>query len=116
MDRFDELAAECRNAVKRYVRYKISSKADGDDILQEVWLTAFEQFDRIADKSRFKGYVIGIARNKIRNYYRDRRDDVSFDELPENAQKYVRYIEKEMGCPIEYVSVGAERDAYIKMF
>ena len=40
----------------------------------------------------------------------------SFDDLPENAQKYVRYIEQVVGCPIEYVSVGAERDAYIKMF
>lgn len=83
MSGFEELAAWCRGAVERYVRYKISSKADGDDILQEVWLAAFEQFDRIADKRRFKAYVIGIARNKIRNYYRDRRDDVSFDELPE---------------------------------
>ncbi len=40
----------------------------------------------------------------------------SFDSLPENAQKYVRFIEKAVECPIEYVSVGAERDAYIKMF
>ena len=40
----------------------------------------------------------------------------TFEALPENAQKYVRYIEQVVGCPIEYVSVGAERDAYIKMF
>ena len=38
------------------------------------------------------------------------------EELPENALKYIEYIEKQMNCPIEYVSVGAERDAYIKMF
>lgn len=83
MSGFEELAAGCRGAVERYVRYKISSKADGDDLLQDVWLAAFEQFDRRADKSCFKAYVIGIARNKIRNYYRDRRDDISLDELPE---------------------------------
>ena len=39
-----------------------------------------------------------------------------FEDLPENAQKYVKYIENAVGCPVEYVSVGAERDAYIKMF
>lgn len=38
------------------------------------------------------------------------------EELPENALKYIEYIEKQMECPIEYVSVGAEREAYIKMF
>lgn len=38
------------------------------------------------------------------------------EELPENTLKYIEYIEKQMNCPVEYVSVGAERDAYIKMF
>ena len=28
---------------------------------------------------------------------------------------YVRYIEKEVGCKIRYVSVGAEREAYIEL-
>ncbi|MCR5123078.1 MAG: hypothetical protein K6B74_11730 [Ruminococcus sp.] len=70
MSGFEELAAGCCGAVERYVRYKISSKADGDDILQEVWLAAFEMFDRIADKNRFKAYVIGIARNKVISFYR----------------------------------------------
>ena len=38
------------------------------------------------------------------------------EDLPEKALAYIEYIEKQMNCPIEYVSVGAERDAYIKMF
>lgn len=36
-----------------------------------------------------------------------------FEDLPEAAQKYVLYIEKAVGCPITYVSVGAERDSII---
>ncbi|MBQ2450152.1 MAG: adenylosuccinate synthase [Lachnospiraceae bacterium] len=38
------------------------------------------------------------------------------EELPKEALEYIRYIEKAIGCPIKYVSVGAERDAYITMF
>ena len=37
-------------------------------------------------------------------------------DLPANALKYVRYIEEQMNCPVEYVSVGPEREAYVKMF
>ena len=37
-----------------------------------------------------------------------------WEELPKEAQDYVLYIEKAIGCHITYVSVGAERDAYIK--
>ena len=38
------------------------------------------------------------------------------EDLPENAIKYIRYIEKAVGCKIKYVSVGAERDSYIELF
>ncbi len=38
------------------------------------------------------------------------------DDLPKEALEYIRYIEKAVECPIKYVSVGAERDAYITMF
>lgn len=37
----------------------------------------------------------------------------SFDELPENAKRYIEYIQKVTDCTIKYVSVGAKRDEYI---
>ena len=37
----------------------------------------------------------------------------TWEDLPENARRYVEMIEKAVGCHISYVSVGAERDAYI---
>ena len=40
----------------------------------------------------------------------------SFEELPVNAQKYVKFLEESVGCPVKYVSVGAEREQYIEMF
>ncbi len=39
----------------------------------------------------------------------------SFSDLPMAAQKYVRYLEEAVGCKIGYVSVGADRDQYIRM-
>lgn len=38
------------------------------------------------------------------------------EDLPKEALEYIRYIEKLVDCPVKYVSVGAERDAYITMF
>lgn len=37
----------------------------------------------------------------------------TWDELPKAAQDYVLLIEKAIGCPITYVSVGPERDSII---
>ena len=36
-----------------------------------------------------------------------------WEDLPEAARNYVLYIEKQINCPITYVSVGPERDSYI---
>ena len=38
----------------------------------------------------------------------------TWEELPKAARDYVEYIEQAIGCHIGYVSVGPERDAYIK--
>ncbi|MGI6279921.1 MAG: adenylosuccinate synthase [Acutalibacteraceae bacterium] len=36
-----------------------------------------------------------------------------WNDLPKQAREYVEYIEKAIGCPITYVSVGPERDSII---
>ena len=35
------------------------------------------------------------------------------EELPEAAARYIKFIENAVGCPIKYVSVGAERGDYL---
>ena len=37
------------------------------------------------------------------------------EDLPKEAMEYIRYIERSCECKIRYVSVGAERDAYIEL-
>ncbi len=37
------------------------------------------------------------------------------EDLPEKARNYIQWIEEAVGCPITYVSVGAERDEIIRV-
>ena len=39
----------------------------------------------------------------------------SIEDLPREAIDYIRFIESAVDCPIRYLSVGAEREAYIWM-
>ena len=54
----------------------------------------------------------------ILTYMEGWQQDISavrtWEELPPQARAYVESIEQSIGCPIRYVSVGAERDAYIQ--
>ena len=36
-----------------------------------------------------------------------------YEDLPKAARDYVEFIEKRVGCPITYVSVGPGRDELI---
>ncbi|MBO4927938.1 MAG: adenylosuccinate synthase [Clostridiales bacterium] len=50
-------------------------------------------------------------------YFDGWKTDISgvriWEDLPKAAQEYVLFIEKAIGCPITYVSVGAERESII---
>ncbi len=39
----------------------------------------------------------------------------SFEDLPENAKKYILFLQQSTDCHIKYVSVGPDRDAYFTM-
>ncbi len=52
---------------------------------------------------------------KVKGWNCDLSHCRTVDDLPGEALDYIRLLEKLCGCKISYVSVGAERDAYIKM-
>ena len=73
------------------------------------------------DGVRTLNFPTGEALNKAKpvfEYFPGWKCDISgvrrFEDLPEAARNYVLEIEKAVGCPIRYVSVGAEREAYIE--
>ena len=37
----------------------------------------------------------------------------TFEELPENAKAYIRFIEEYIGIPVKFIGTGAEREAMI---
>jgi len=60
-----------------------------------------------------------IKAKPVYEYFDGFKTDISKcrkqEDLPKAALNYIRYIEKAVGCPIRYVSVGAGRDEYIEM-
>lgn len=96
MTEFEEMLKPCRQSVERYVKFKVCSLHDAEDILQEVYLSAFQKLDTLSDKTQFKAWLIAIARNKCNDYYRKKsgNSDVSLDEISETlAAGIYGYIE-----------------------
>ena len=91
MDEFEALLEENRHAVERYVRYRVHSAADAEDILQETYITAFRRFDRLRSKACFKAWLTTIARHKCTDYYRKHRDVMNLEDLAETELVQSRF-------------------------
>ena len=61
--KFAELYDEYQKLIERYVHYKVSNHADAEDILQDVAMAAYTNFDKLSDITNFKQWLIGIASN-----------------------------------------------------
>ena len=61
MDAFEILLADVSSGVERFVRYRLPSQADADDVLQEVYLSAYRNFPDLKNKDAFKSWIIKIS-------------------------------------------------------
>ena len=83
MDEFEKQLADVSSGVERFVRYRLPSQTDADDVLQEVYLSAYRSFAGLKNKDAFKPWIISIARNKCNDYFRARaaQMEISIEEL-----------------------------------
>lgn len=93
MDDFASLLAQHQWAAERFVRFRISSRADADDVLQETYLAAFRGFDGLKNRNAFKGWLLEIARNKCNDWFRSqtKRLELPLEDVPEERLAYSRF-------------------------
>ena len=103
-------------------------RAQGADVLALTKMDVLSYLDQIPvctayeiDGEKTYDFPTGEALNKAKpviEYMPGWKCDISgvrtFEDLPEAARNYVLKLEELSGCTIKYVSVGAERDAYIE--
>ncbi len=93
MDSFEDLLEKSKSSVERFVRFRLSEKADADDVLQEVYLTAYQKFGQLKNTNSFKAWIISIARNKCNDYFRKKaiRLEIPIDTITENELSDSRF-------------------------
>ena len=58
---FEDRLAECGPLAYRVARGVLRNTADAEDVAQEALLRAYRSFDRLRDRSRFRGWLVRIA-------------------------------------------------------
>ena len=61
------------DAVYGYVRSRLAPRVDlADDLVQDIFIAAWEALDSFRDASSLRSWLLGIARHKVEDHYRAR--------------------------------------------
>lgn len=68
-----EFVAVYADAIYGYVRHRLIPRVDAaEDIVQEVFLAAWDDLANFRGQSSLRAWLLGIARHKVEDYYRRR--------------------------------------------
>src|SRR6516225_2716979 len=79
-----EFVARYADHVYAYVRRRLIPRADlVDDLVQEVFLAAWESLDKFRGDSSLRSWLLGIARHKVEDHYRSQLRELPIGEEDE---------------------------------
>ena len=70
----EQIWRELSDRLRRFVRSRIQSDSDVDDILQRVFLRIHSRIDDLREVDRLESWVFQIARNAVTDRFRKKRD------------------------------------------
>lgn len=115
MDDFETLLNAERVSVERFVRFRLHAKADAEDVLQDIYLTAFQKFAQLKNRDSFRAWLISIARNKCNDYFRKKSNEyeIPIEKLTESALSDGRHGISEIGIVRDTLDLLGDKDKQI---
>lgn len=99
--------------IYRFVFIKVGHKAIAEDLTQEVFLSAFENLNNYSIQGcPLSSWLYQIARNKVIDHYRTKRNNLSIEEVGEDVFKVGAVIEKDLNFDFDLKQV---REAMLKL-
>ena len=82
-----EFVARYADHIYSYVRRRLIPRADlVEDLVQEVFLAAWENLEKFRGESALRTWLLGIARHKVEDHYRKRLRELQLAEEEESLE------------------------------
>lgn len=90
---FDALVHRYHGRMRQFVRSRLDSAIDSDDVIQDVFVSAWKELPGFRGRSRFKTWLFGIALHRCADAWRKHQRlrallgemEVPFDSWPEDT-------------------------------
>jgi RNA polymerase sigma-70 factor, ECF subfamily len=96
LNRFGELYQRHVTQVYRYLLFRVGNVDDAQDLTSQTFMAAMQGLRRYRAEQPFIAWLLGIARNKTADFYRQRRPDRELD-LNETLPDYGDGVEELIG-------------------
>ena len=111
-------------AIRAFVRRLVPSRADADDIMQEISIVLWEKFDTFREEGNFRSWAFGVARFEVLAWLRDKgRDRLVLSEkvvdlLVAEADEEESHLEKQRQALEHCIAqvAPAQRDLLMKAY
>jgi len=89
--RFQEIEARYHNKLFFYLRHLVGSKEESEDLLQNVFIKAFEKIHTFDNRRQFSSWIYRIAHNEAVNWLkrRNKRRLVSWEDVVSIKDKLI---------------------------
>jgi len=79
----EEVWEEFSDRLRSFIRARVSSDADADDLLSDVFMKVHTRIDGLRDDERITSWLYRITRNAVIDHYRQRRESTQLVDLAE---------------------------------
>ena len=69
-DAFYTLLRSYSLPVRGFINARVHHRDDADDLVQDIFITAYERLSTYRQEESFQAWLFGISRNKLLHYYR----------------------------------------------
>ncbi len=111
---------ELSDRLRQFIRSRVTSAADTDDILQTVFLRIHQKFEELRRVERLESWVFQITRNAVADHFRKRQDrQHNVDSLEaETNLNHVENLNNEVaGCVANLIALlPADQKRAVSMY
>lgn len=90
-----------------FIFYRVSHKETAEDLTEDVFVKVFNKLRGLTELKAFEGWLFQIARNKVIDYYRSKKQLVPLEEI-ENTLEYETNV-------VDIVNLQTQQTLFIKL-
>lgn len=93
--------------IYNFIYYRVTHKETAEDLTEDVFVKVFSKIRGLAEPKAFEGWLFQIARNKVIDYYRSKKQIVPLEEI-ENTLEYETNV-------VDVVNLQTQQILFIKL-